>query len=60
MRRMASTAGYGVDARKWRRVLLRWLSLCGVAAPPLTALVNTIVSTHQPGYSPLPRSRSRR
>jgi hypothetical membrane protein len=48
---MTTGAGCGVGARKWRRVLLRWLSLCGVAAPPLTALVNTIVSTHQPGYS---------
>jgi hypothetical membrane protein len=40
-----------VDVRDRRWVALRWLSLCGIAAPLLDAAVNAFVAKQQPGYS---------
>lgn len=39
-----------MDAREWRAVALRWLSLCGIVVPPLDALVNALVGAAQPHY----------
>ncbi len=34
----------------WQTVALRWLSLCGIVAPPVDAAVNALVAAAQPHY----------
>jgi hypothetical protein len=40
-----------VDRQDRQRVALRWLSLCGIAIPPLDAALNAFVAKRQPGYN---------